>query len=157
MIRAMFALVAILYASSLFAGEEIYLYTSYNDSEGAHISHKMKCREGMCEINSNAARQSVPLTETQRDQILGAFQAEVKRFDVRSAPEPGDELIKIKFKYSTGRKRLGITHRVPVGQFSDVTPELIAVFETFLPGLDFSSLNSAESATNDEETAAPAR
>jgi len=157
MTRTIFALVAVLYASSLFAEEGIYLYASYNNNEGVRVSHKMKCRDSMCMIKSNTAEKSISLTRTQRDQILEAFQVEVKRFDIKSSPKSGDRLVKIKFKYSTDSKRLGITQRLPVGQLSDVSPELTAVFETYLPELDLSRLESPELATSDEESAAPAK
>jgi hypothetical protein len=155
--RTIFALVAALYASSLFAEEEIYLYTSYNNNEGVRVSHKMKCRDSRCMIESNAAEKPVSLTTTQRDQILEAFQAEVKRFDIKSSPKSGDRLVKIKFRYSTDSKRLDITQRLPVGQLSGVSPELAAVFETYFLGLDLSRLESPEPATSDEESVTSAR
>ena len=158
MTRTIFALAVALYASSLFAAEEIYLYMSYNNNEGTRISHKMDCRDSLCTIdNNNKAEPPISLTKTQRDQILKAFQAEVKRFDIKSTPKSGDRLIKIKFKYLTDRKRLEITQRLPIEQPSDVSPELTAVIETYFFGLDLSSLGSPEPATSDEESAAPAK
>jgi hypothetical protein len=77
---------------------------------------------------------------TQRAQILQAFQTEVKRFDIKKTPKPGDRLIKIKFKYLTDRKRLEIMQRLTVEQLSGVSPELTAVIETYFLGLDLSSL-----------------
>jgi hypothetical protein len=157
MTRTIFALVAALFASSLFAEEEIYLYTSYNNNEGTRVSHMMKCRDSLCEIKNNAAEPAISLSNTQRDQILEAFQAEVKRFDIKSTPKSSDRLIKIKFRYLTDRKRLEITQRLPVEQLSDVSPELTAVIETYLLGLDLSSLGSPEPATSNEESVAPVK
>ena len=157
MTRTILALVAVLYASSLFAEEGISLYASYNNNEGVRVSHKMKCRDSMCMIESNAAEKSISLTRAQRDQILQAFKVEVKRFDIKNSPKSGDRLVKIKFRYSTDSKKLSITQRLPVGQLSDVSPELTAVFETYLPGLDISRLESPELATNDKESAASAK
>ena len=161
MTRTIFALAAALYASSLFAEEEIYLYTSYNINEGTRVSHMMKCRDSLCKIDNYTAEPPISLTKSltkaQRANILEAFQAEVKRFDIKSTPKSGDRLIKIKFRYLTDRKRLEITQRLPVEQLSDVSPELTAVFETYFSGLDLSSLGSPEPATRDEESAAPAK
>ncbi len=157
MTRTIFALVAALYASSLFAEEEIYLYTSYNNNEGVRVSHKMKCRDSMCMIESNTAEKPFSLTKTQRDQILEAFQAEVKRFDIMNTPGSSDRLIKIKFRHNTDRKRLEITQRLPAEQLSYVSPELTAVIESYFLGLNLSNLGSPETATIDNESAAPAK
>ena len=157
MTKTIFAFALALFASSLFAEEEIYLYTSYNNNEGTRISHKMDCLDSLCKIKSNTAeKKPISLTTTQRDQILEAFQAEVNRFDIKSTHKSGDRLIKIKFRYLTDRKRLDITQRLPVEQLSDVSPELTAVIETYFLGLDPSSLGSPEPATSYEESAAPA-
>ena len=157
MMRTIFALVAAVYASSLFAEEEIYLFTSYDNNEGMHVSHKMDCRDSQCKIESNKVEPPISLTMTQRDQILEAFQTEVKRFDIKSTPESGDRLIKIKFRFLTDRKRLEITQRLPVEQLSDVSPELTAVIETYFLGLDLSSLGSPGPAISDKESAVPAK
>lgn len=157
MTRTIFALAAALYASSLFAEEEIYLYASYNINDETRVSHTMKCRDSLCKIVNNTTEPPLSLTRTQRDQILEAFQAEVKRFDIKSIPESGEHLVKIKFRYLTDRKRLEITQRLPVEQLSDVSPELTAVFETYFSGLDLSSLKSPEPATSDKESATPAK
>lgn len=157
MTRMIFVLVAGLYASNLFAEEEIYLYTSYNNNEGVRVSYKMKCRDSRCMIESKTAKKPISLTRAQRDQILEAFQAEVKRFDLKRSPESGNRLVKIKFRYSTDRKRLDISQRLPVDQLSDVSPELTTVLETYYPGFDLSRLGSPESATSEEESAASAK
>ncbi len=157
MMRTILTLVAALYASSLFAEEEIYLYTSYNNNEGTRVSHSMKCRDSLCNLDNYTAEKPISLTKAQRAKILEAFQAEVKRFDIMSTPKSGDRLVKIKFRYSTDSKRLDLTQRLPVGQLSDVSPELTTVFETYFPGLDLSRLESHEPATSDEESAAPAK
>jgi len=157
MTRTIFALVAALYASSLFAEEEIYLFTSYDNNEGTHVSHKMDCQDSLCKIENNKVEPPISLTRTQRDQILEAFQAEVKRFDVISTPKPGERLIKIKFRYLTDRKRMEITQRLPVEHLSDVSPEMTAVIETYFLGLDLSSLGSTGPAISDKESAAPAK
>ena len=144
MTRTIFALAAALYASSLFAEEEIYLFTSYDNNEGIHVSHMMNCRDSLCKIKSNKEEPPISLTRTQRDQVLAAFQAEVKRFDIISTPKTGDRLIKIKFRYYTDGKRVEITQRLPFEQLSDVSPELTAVIKTYFLGLDLSSLGSSE-------------
>jgi hypothetical protein len=141
MTRTILALAVTLFTSSLFAKEEIYLFTSYNNNEGAHVSHKMDCLDSQCKIRNDTTEQPpISLTVTQRAQILQAFQTEVKRFDIKKTPKPGDRLIKIKFKYLTDRKRLEIMQRLTVEQLSGVSPELTAVIETYFLGLDLSSL-----------------
>ena len=157
MMRIIFALAAFLYTSSIFAEEEIYIYTSYHNNDKVRVSHKMSCRDSRCMITSNAAEKSIVLTKIQRDQILEAFQAEVKRFDIQSDPKSGDRLVKIKFRYSTDGKRLNITQRLPVDQLSAVSTELAAIIETYFPGLDLSRLGAPESASSDEETEQPAK
>ena len=154
MTRTIFVLITTLYASSLYAEEEIYLYTSYNNNEGVRVSHKMKCRDSMCMIMSDTTKKPVSLTRTQRNQILDAFQAEVKRFDIKGTPESSDQLVKIKFRYSIDRKRLDISQRLPAGQLSDVSPELTAVIETYFPELGLPRPGSPEPATSDDESAA---
>ena len=139
MIRTILVLAATLYASSLFAEEEIYLFTSYDNNEGTHVSHKMDCVDSQCKIESNKVELQLSLTSTQRDQILQAFQVEAKRLDIMSTPKSSERLIKIRFRYYTDRKRLDIMHRLPVEQISDVSPELAAVIETYFSGLDLSS------------------
>ena len=161
MTRTIFALVAALYASSLFAEEEIYLYTSYDNNEGTRVSHRMECLDSLCKLDNYTAEKPISLTKSltkaQRAKILEAFQAEVKRFDIMSTPKSGDRLIKIKFRHLTDRKRLEITQRLPVEQLSDVSLELTAVIETHFFGLDLSNLGSPKPAASDEESAAPAK
>jgi hypothetical protein len=140
-------LAAALYASSLFAEEEIYLFTSYDNNEGTHVSHRMDCLDSVCKIESNMAELSLSLTSTQRDQILQAFQVEAKRFNIKSNAKSGDHLIKIKFRYYSDTMRLQIMQRLPVEQLSDISPELSEVFETYFSGLDLSSLGSPEPVT----------
>lgn len=157
MMRTIVVLAVALYASNLFAEEEIYLYTSYNNNEGTRVSHKMDCRDSLCTIENNTAESTISLNSAQRDQILQAFQVEVKRFDINSTPKSGDRLIKIKLRYLTERKRLEITQRLPVEQLTDVSPELTAIIETYFTGLVFSRLGSPEPATGDKQPVAPAK
>ena len=153
--RTFFILFAALYASSLFAEEEIYLYTSYNNNEGSRVSHKMKCRGSNCVVEGGTADQPIALTKAQKDQILEAFQVELKRFDIKSAPESGDRLVKIKFRYSTDGKRLDLTQRLPRARLSDVSPELTAVLENYFPGLDLFQPGSSKPTTSGDKSAAP--
>lgn len=156
MTRMIFMFVTALYTSSLFAEEEIYLYTSFNNNADVRVSHKMKCRDSQCMINSNTTNIPISLTTEQRDQILEAFQAEVKRFDINKSPESDKRLLKIKFRYSSDSKRLDITQRLPVDQLSDISPEMTAVLETYYPGFDLSSLGSPGSAASDKASGASA-
>ena len=152
MTRTIVALVAVLYAAVLFAEEEIYLYTSHSDNEGVRVSHKMTCQDSVCTVTSHSAEKEIALTKTQRDQILEAFRSEVKRFEFQNAAKPDERLVKIKFRYSTGGKRLEISRRIPASQVAEVSPELIAVFETYFPELDFPGPESSKPATDDGST-----
>lgn len=156
MLRPVFAIVASLYASSLFAGEEIYLYIKYTNDENARVSHKMQCQDSRCTVASNAAEQPLTLTGTQKDQILNALQSEVSRLDITSKTEAGSRPVKIKFKYRSESKRVDITQHLPADQLTVLSAELTTVLETYFAGLDLSSLGPAEPATSHEEPAAPA-
>jgi hypothetical protein len=136
-----FALAAAMFASSLFAEEEIYIYSSYKDSAGNPISYQMDCRDSRCNIENPTKEQSVSLSKEQRDQILAAFQAETRRLDLKSAPKSSDRLVKIKFRYMTDGKRLQISTRLPDDQLTEVSAEMTAVLETYL-NLNFSDLKS---------------
>jgi hypothetical protein len=96
--------------------------------------------------------QSVSLSKEQRDQILAAFQAETKRFDLKSSPISGGRLVKIKFKYLTEKKRLQISTRLPDDQLAEVSPEMTAVLKTYL-GLNLSDLKSPQLTTSKEKPA----
>jgi len=147
-----FALATALFASSLFAQEEIYIYSSYKNSAGNSIRHKMDCQDSKCKINNSMKEQSVSLSKEQRDQILAAFQAETKRFDLKSSPKSSDRLVKIKFRYLTDRKRLQISTRLPDDQLDEVSPEMTAVLETYLE-LNLSNLKSPQLTTGKEKPA----
>ena len=156
MMRYIFAVVASLYASTLFAEEEIYLYIRYNNDENGRVSHKMKCQDSRCMIESNAAERSIALTQTQRDQILEAFQTELNRFDINSETESSNRSVKVKLRYRSNTKRVDITQRLPADQLSVVSTELTTVFETYFPDLDLSRLGRPKPKTSDDKPAAPA-
>ena len=154
MIRYIFAVAASFYASTLFAGEDIYLYISYkNNDESGRVSHRMKCQDSKCMIESNATKQSIALTQTQRDQILQAFQTELNRLDIKSKTDSGNGAVKIKFRYSSGSKRVDITQRLPANQPSVVSMELTTVAETYFPNLDISMLGVTRPTTGSDESA----
>jgi len=155
MTKTIVALAATLFASSLFAGEEIYIYSSYKNSEGNSISHKIDCRDSKCKLDKDTKEQSTTLTKAQRDQILAAFQAETKRFDLKSTPKPGDRLIKIKFRYHTDRDRLQLSRRLADDQLAEVSPEMAAVLKNFLE-FDISDMESMEPAAGEEKPMAAA-
>jgi len=152
MTRMIFALATALFASSLFAEEEIYIYSSYKNSAGNSISHKMDCQDAKCKIKNPMEEQSVSLSKEQRDQILAAFQAETKRFDLKSSPKSSGRLVKIKFRYLTDGKRLQISTRLPDDQLAEVSPEMTAVLETYLQ-LNLSDLKSSQLTTSNEKPA----
>ena len=152
MTRMIFALATTLVASSLFAAEEIYIYSSYNNSAGNSISHKMTCQDSRCTIENPMKEQSVSLSKEQRDQILAAFKAETKRFDLTPPTKSSDRLVKIKFRYMTDGKRLQISKRLPDDQLADVSTEMAAVLETYLE-LNLTDLKSPQLTTSKEKPA----
>jgi len=156
MTKTFLALAATLFASSLFAAEEIYIYSSYENSEGKRLSHSLECRDSQCKVEKDSSKASITLSKTNRKQILEAFQAETKRFDALAAPKPGDNrLLKIKFRYHTDRDRLQLSRRYEENQLSEVSPEMTAVLNTLLE-LDLSNLESMEPATSEEKPVAAA-
>jgi hypothetical protein len=66
MMRAMLVLLATIYASSPFAEEDIYIYTSYKSDEGERVSHRMKCQDAGCVIEDGNAKKAITLTGEQR-------------------------------------------------------------------------------------------
>jgi hypothetical protein len=155
MMRAMLVLLATIYASSPFAEEDIYIYTSYKSDEGERVSHRMKCQDAGCVIEDGNAKKAITLTGEQRNQILDAFQLELDRFDIKKPPEPGDRLVKIKFRYSANGVRLDLSQRLPVARLSDVSPEFMAVMEAHFTGLGLFGTEQPEPAVKDEKSAAP--
>ena len=147
--RTIFTLAVALFSSGLSATERIYLRTSYDDIGGISGQHNMVCRDSRCTIHSQSADRSMTLSKAQWEQILEAFQMEANRFDIKNAPQPGENLLSIKLKYTTERKRLEITRRIPVDQPADVSPELTAVIKTYLE-LDLSRLGSPAPAAGEE-------
>jgi len=152
MTRMIFVLATALFASSLFAEEEIYIYSSYKNSAGNSIRHKMDCFDSKCKIINPMEERSVSLSKEQRDQILAAFQAETKRFDLKSFPKSSDRLVKIKFRYLTDGKRLQISTRLPDDQLAEVSPEMTEVLKTYLE-LNLSELKSQQLTTSKEKPA----
>ena len=152
MTRMIFALATTLVASSLFAAEEIYIYSSYKNSAGNSISHKMTCQDSSCKIKIENPKKelSIPLSKEQRDQILAAFTAEIKRLDVKSPFKSSDRLVKIKFRYLDDGKRLQLSTRLPDDQLAEVSPQMGAVLETYLE-LNLSDLKSPQPTTSKEK------
>jgi hypothetical protein len=150
------ALAAALIATNLFAAEEIYIYASYGNAEGKHISYKMDCADLRCKLRKKASEESIALSKTKRKLILEAFQTEINRFDVLTAPKPADSsLLKIKFRYHTGRGRLQLSRRYEDNQLSEVSPEMTAVLKEFLE-LDLSNLESTKPAPKEKKPVAAA-
>ena len=150
MTKTIFALAAALFASNLVAAEEIYIYSSYENSKGKRISQKLDCRDSQCEIEKQSTKESITLSKAQRDQILTAFQAETKRFDLKGIPKQEKKLIKIKFRYQTDKTRLQISRRLSADELAEVSTEMTAVLESYFE-LDLSALASVEPVKNSEE------
>ena len=156
MLRHIFAVFGLLYASTLFAEEEIYLYIKYVNDDNGRVSHKMTCQESKCMIENNTIEQPVALTKTQRAQILEAFQTELSRLDINSKTDSSSRSVKIKFRYRSDSRRVDVTQRLPADQLSALSTELTTVFETYFPDLDLSSLGVPAPTTSDKKPAAPA-
>lgn len=155
MTAKIFTLAAALFSSSLCASERIYIHTSYGDTKELSGLSNMVCRDSLCATHSPSGGRSIALSKTQREQILDAFQAEARRFDINSAPKQGGRLLSIKLKYTSDRKRFEIMRDLPIDHPDDISPELNAVIKTFL-GLDLANLELPEPST-DEEKREPAK
>ena len=145
---------AALFAAPLAAQEEIYIYVNYKDASGASYSYKLDCLDSKCTASTNTAERTINLSEGQRDELLGALQAESKRFAVSLEPVAGDDLMKIRLKYYTPRKRLKIEHRVPADKPAGLSPEMIQVIKAHLD-LDLSTPVSPKTAEQAPTSAKP--
>ena len=150
MTKTIFTLAVALFSSSLFATERIYIHTSYGVTDEISSLRNMVCRDSQCATHSQFGEGSITLSKAQREQILEAFQTEANRFDMKSSPKPGDQLLTIKLKYTSDRKRLVLRRDLPVNRATDVSPELTAVIKTFL-GLDLANLKLPEPSTGEKK------
>lgn len=150
MTKTILALVVVLFSSNISATERIYIDTRYNNANEKPVLRNLACRDSQCAIQSRLGEGSITLSDAQRDRILKAFQTELNRFDINPHPNPGDQSVRIKLKYTTDRKRLEITRNLSIEQLADVSPELAAVIKTFL-GEDLSNLQLADTAAKEEK------
>ncbi len=156
MTRMLFALAAALLSTCLYADEEIYLYASYHADQNARVSHRMRCENSECVIRHNGTdTRTFSLNETQKEQILAAFQSELNRMEITSVPETDEQRVKIKFRYSTGSTRVEIAQRLPAQDLCEVSPKLTAVLETYFEGLDLSALRAPKPDASEKAADAP--
>lgn len=156
MMRTLFALAAALLSTCLYAEEEIYLYASYHADQDTRVSHRMRCENSECVVRGDGTdTRTFSLNETQKEQILAAFQSELNRMDITSAPEMDEQRVKIKLRYSTGGTRVEIEQRLPAHDLCEISPKLTAVLETYFAGLDLSALRAPKPAASDPAADAP--
>lgn len=141
MVRILLTLAAAVFTSNLFA-EEIYLYTSYKQDD-ASPNYLMKCQDSQCKVESPKAGRSLTLSDTQRDEILEAFQAELNRFNIMQSSQSGDRSIKLKFRYQTDKDRLQLSRRMGHEQLAEVSAKMTAIIKTYLE-LDLLTLQPPE-------------
>jgi hypothetical protein len=127
---AVLLLAAGLFATSLLAQEQVYLYVSYQAAVETSFRHKLDCLDTACKLEMNNTERNVRLTTEQRQRLLHALQTESKRFNVALDPVLSGKPIKIKFRYDTPTKRLEIERRLPADQPVDLTPEMLQVIKT---------------------------
>ena len=154
MIRPTVLLACSLFAAPLLAQEQIYIHVSYKDSKGASVRHKLDCVDFKCKVNVKEKDRSVSLSAAQKKGLLDALQAESKQFVVAADSTASDNLLKVKLRYQTPKKRLQITRRLPGDKPADLTQGMLQVIKTHLD-LDLSNPVLPEPAPGDEIGAEP--
>ena len=147
-------LVACLFAAPLFAQEQVYIYVSYKDAKGASFRHKLECVDSKCKVNIKEEERSISLSAAQKKELLDALQAESKQFVVAADSAASDNLMKVKLRYDTPRKRLSIARRLPSDKPADLTPGMIQVIKTHLD-LDLSNPVLPKPDTGGEKSVEP--
>lgn len=132
MIKTAVLVAASLFAAPLLAQEQVYIYVSYKDANGASFRHKLDCVDSECKVNVKEEERSISLSAAQHKELLDALQAESKQFLVAADPSLIGNLMKVKLRYDTPRKRLQIERRMPGDKPADVTSELRQVIKTHL-------------------------
>ena len=151
---AVLVVVASLFAAPVLAQEQVYIYVSYKDAKGASSRHKLDCLDSKCKVNIKAEELTISLSAAQKKELLDALQAESKQFVVAADSATSDNLMKVKLRYDTPRKRLSIARRLPSDKPADLTPGMIQVIKTHLD-LDLSNPVLPRSAAGDEKSAEP--
>lgn len=152
MTRTVVLIAASLFAIPLFAQEQVYIYVKYKDATGTSSRHQLDCIDLKCKASVQSEERFITLSEDQQKELLGALQAEVKQFVVKADSASSDQLVKVKLRYDTPRKRLQIERRLPADKPVELTPEMIQVIKTHLE-LDLTNPVSPRSASGDEPSA----
>jgi len=122
------AIGAVLLASAAAADEYVYVYVKAPDAGGEAVRHRLKCIDAKCELEINGQSRALELTDEQRESLRTAVMAETKAFSLDEDDVSDAGAVKIKFKYETPRRRVGIERYVPAGDTEAVTPEMGALF-----------------------------
>ncbi len=154
MLKTVLLVVASLFAATLVAQEQAYIYVSYKDATGASFRHKLDCLESKCKVEIKTNERHINLSAAQTIALLEALQAEAKQFVVATDSASSDILMKVKLRYDTPRKRLVIERRLPADQPADLTPEMLHIIKTYLE-LDLSKPMLPKSSAGDEKSAEP--
>lgn len=119
------------------------IVTDYKDSTTTSVQRKMECRDAQCRVTSHREKQSVTLSQAQKEEILSALKAEASLATATDTSMPGDWQLRIKARYQNDRVRLEITRNLPEGEFDRVSPQLAGVIKTYL-GQDVAGQAAAE-------------
>ena len=143
-----------LFATTVSAEERFYIYISYKDAAGTHYRQSLDCLDSQCEVKNNDTVRAMTLSADQRTELLGAFEAETRTFTLKSDEEPGDRLVKLKYRYQTLTRDFSISRRLPDKKLAEVTPEMLKVIKANI-GFDLLSLVPPKGETGEEKSAAP--
>jgi hypothetical protein len=137
MLRTAVLVAASVFAVSLHAQEQVYLYVKYKDAAGESVRYRLDCVDADCNVDTAAGERRLTLNADQKKSLLEALQAEAGHFVVAIDPAPGGSLMKVKFRYDAPLKRLQIERRIPVERPASLTPEMRQVMAIHF-GLDLS-------------------
>ena len=131
MTRGVIVLTVALFAAPLLAQEQVYLYVKHTDAAGESVRYRLECVDLKCTADTKAGKSDITLDDAQKKALLGAVQAEARRFVVAADEVPADELTKVKLRYDTPMKRLEIERRLPAAKSPELTPEMVGIIRTY--------------------------
>mgnify|MGYP001822142025 FL=1 len=96
MLRTAALVAASVFAVSLHAQEQVYLYVKYKDAAGESVRYRLDCVDADCKVDTAAGERRLTLNADQKKSLLEALQAEAGHFVVAIDPAPGGSLMKVK-------------------------------------------------------------
>jgi hypothetical protein len=143
-----------LLATTVSAEERFYIYISYEDAAGTYYRQSLDCLDNQCKVKNNDTVRATTLSADQRTELLGAFEAETKTFTLKSDEEPGDRLVKLKYRYMTLTRDLSVSRRLLDKKLAEVSPEMLKAIKANI-GFDLLSLVPPKGETGEDKSTAP--